>query len=71
MNWLDKVDGNIFEMPNRLKYNGRARLLPSLARPWFGRSLTLPSIELVGPKEMNWLDKVDEDMFTGLASPSR
>ena len=53
---------NIFAMPSELKNEGRARLLPSWRR--HGSAGASPS------RVMNWLDKVDEDMFTGVASPS-
>ena len=47
------------QMPNELKNKGSARLLPSWRR--HGSAGASPS------RVMNRLDKVDEDMFTGVA----
>ncbi len=54
---------NSLEIHDRLKTNGRARLLPSWRR--IGSAGASPS------RSMNWLEKVDINMFTGVASPSR
>ncbi len=47
-----------------IDHTGRERLLPSLASPWFGRSLTSPS------RAMNSLSEVNAMMITGVASLS-
>ena len=47
---------------NRIKNNGRARLLPSWRRN--GSAGASPS------RSMNWLGKVNVKMFTGVASPA-
>ena len=54
---------NIVAMSNALETNGRVRLLPSLRRN--GLAGASPS------RAMNGLGKVEENMFRGVASPSR